>query len=102
MDEYKPVAFDPTAYAEQMRRENPDFRAAFDALEDEFAALAVLLKARTEAGLTQDDIAARMGVSQPVVARLESSLGNRKRTPSLKALRRYANACGKRLVIGMQ
>ena len=102
MDEYKPVAFDPSAYAAKMRGENEGFREAYDALEDEFAALAVLLKTREEAGLTQADIAARMGVTQPVVARIESSLGNRKHTPSLSTLRRYANACGKRLVIAMQ
>ena len=46
--------------------------------------------------------AAKMGVSQPVLARIESSLGSRKHAPSLETLRKYALACGKRLVIGMQ
>ena len=52
--------------------------------------------------MTQAEVAAKMGVSQPVLARIESSLGSRKHAPSLETLRKYAIACGKRLVIGMQ
>ncbi len=100
-DQYKPVAFDPKAHAAKKRQAAPAFLAAYDALEDEFAALGALLKARKEAGLTQADVAARMGVSQPVLARIESSLGSRKHSPSLATLRRYADACGKKLVIQM-
>lgn len=100
-DRYQPVAFDPKAYATTRREADPAFRDAYDALEDEFAVLAALLAARKDAGLTQAEVAARMGVSQPVLARIESSLGSRKHSPSLETLRRYANACGKRLVIQM-
>ncbi len=98
---FKPVAFNPKQTAAQKREADPAFRKAYDALEDEFAALAELLKARKEAGLTQADVAQRMGVSQPVLARIESSLGSRNHAPSLSSLRRYAQACGKRLVISM-
>jgi DNA-binding XRE family transcriptional regulator len=100
-DRYQPVAFDPKAYAAKKRKTDPAFRVAYDALEDEFAALAALLAARKEAGLTQTEVATRMGVSQPVLARIESSLGSRKHSPSLETLRRYAGACGKKLVIQM-
>jgi len=99
---YQPVAFDPTAHAAKKRKADPKFRAACDALEDEFAALAALLAARKDAGLTQADVAARMGVSQPVLARMESSLGSRRHAPSLATLRRYADACGKTLVIQLK
>jgi DNA-binding XRE family transcriptional regulator len=102
MDKFKPVAFDPKAHATNKREISPVFRDAYDALDDEFAALAVLLKARKDAGLTQAEVATKMGVSQPVLARIESSLGNRKHAPSLSTLRKYASACGKRLVIQMQ
>ena len=98
---FKPVAFNPKLTAVQKRETDPAFRQAYDALEDEFAALAELLKARKDAGLTQADVAKRMGVSQPVLARIESSLGSRNHAPSLSTLRRYAQACGKRLVISM-
>lgn len=102
MDKFTPVAFDPKAHAADKREKNTEFRQAYDALEDEFAALSVLLQARKEAGMTQADVAAKMGVSQPVLARIESSLGSRKHAPSLETLRKYAAACGKRLVIAMQ
>ena len=102
MDKFKPVTFDPKARAAKKRTTSAEFREAYDALEDEFAALAVLQQARKDAGMTQAEVAAKMGVSQPVLARIESSLGSRKHAPSLETLRKYALACGKRLVIGMQ
>ena len=102
MDSFKPVVFDPKAHAAKKRKSSAGFREAYDALDDEFAALGVLLQARKDAGMTQAEVAAKMGVSQPVLARIESSLGSRKHSPSLETLRKYANACGKRLVIGMQ
>lgn len=100
-DHFQPVAFDPKAFSAKQRRADPAFRAAYDALDDEFSALAALLQARKDAGMTQADVAAKMGVSQPVLARIESSLGSRKHSPSLATLRKYAGACGKKLVIRM-
>jgi ribosome-binding protein aMBF1 (putative translation factor) len=96
-----PVAFNPKGYAVKRRKADPKFAKAYDALDDEFAALAALLKARTAAGLTQAEVASRMGVSQPVVARIEASLGKKDHSPSLNTLRRYADACGMKLVIQM-
>ena len=98
---FQPVAFSAKELAKQKRASDPAFKLAYDALETEFAALATLLEARLAAGLTQAEVAQRMGVSQPVLARIESSLGSRKHTPSLNTLKRYAEACGKRLVISM-
>ena len=98
---FQPVPFNAKALAKSKRAADPAFNQAYDALETEFAALATLLEARQQAGLTQAEVAQRMGVSQPVLARIESSLGNRKHTPSLNTLKRYAEACGKRLVISM-
>ena len=77
----------------------PGTRAEYDALADEFAMARELIAARTRAGLTQTELAERMGVSQPVVARIEGSIGSRKHAPSLATLRKYADACGQRLVI---
>lgn len=98
---FNPVAYDPKSYAAKRRKADPEFAMAYDALEDEFAALAALLKARAAAGLTQAEVASRMGVSQPVVARIEASLGKKSHSPSLNTLRRYADACGMKLVIQM-
>ena len=98
---FQPVPFSAKELAKNKRAADPAFSQAYDALETEFAALATLLEARQQAGLTQAEVAQRMGVSQPVLARIESSLGSRKHTPSLNTLKRYAEACGKRLVISM-
>jgi DNA-binding XRE family transcriptional regulator len=100
-NKFSPVAFDPKGYAAKRRETDPKFSLAYDALEDEFSTLAALLKARASAGLTQAEVATRMGVSQPVVARIEASLGKKVHSPSLNTLRRYADACGMKLVIQM-
>lgn len=100
-EKFSPVAFDPKGFATKRRKIDHKFAKAYDALDDEFAALAALLKARIAAGLTQAEVASRMGVSQPVVARIEASLGKKDHSPSLNTLRRYADACGMKLVIQM-
>lgn len=92
-DRYQPVPFNVDA-AQSRWAKRPGFNAAFAALDDEFAALSELLRARQAAGLTQADVAERMGVAQATVGRLESSAGSRKHAPSLATLRRYAQAVG--------
>ena len=66
---------------------------------EEGALLDLLLKARYAAGLTQAQVAERMGTQPPSVARLERSLATGKHSPSLATLRKYAQACGKELVL---
>ncbi len=73
-------------------------RAEYDALEDEFALIAQLIEARARAGLTQAQLAERMGTKQAAVARLE---GGRVR-PSFATLRRYAEATGARIVVRLE
>jgi len=81
-----------------MRR--PGVRAEVERLErEEFALLDALLKARAEAGLTQAQVAKRMGTQAPAVARLERALATGKHSPSVATLRKYVKACGKRLVL---
>ncbi|MBI4755548.1 MAG: helix-turn-helix transcriptional regulator [Betaproteobacteria bacterium] len=77
----------------------PGFKEAWDALEEEYATLATLLAARRDAGLTQDEVAERMGTTKSAVSRLEASLRNDKGSPSFATLRKYAHACGRRLVV---
>ena len=95
---YKPVSYHPKKKLEQELQDS-DFKQAWEALEDEFAALDVLLKARKAAGLTQEQVAARMGVSQPSLARVEASLGSHRHSPSLEMLRKYAAAVNCKLEI---
>lgn len=78
----------------------PAVRAEVERIErDEGQLLDMLLKARQKAGLTQAELAARMGTQAPAVARLERALATGRHSPSLATLRRYAKACGKRLIL---
>ena len=58
-----------------------------------------LLAARRQAGMTQEQVAAKMGVSQPSLARVEASLGSHRHSPSLEMLRKYAAAVNCKLEI---
>nr|MDQ3396638.1 helix-turn-helix domain-containing protein [Deinococcota bacterium] len=71
----------------------------YEALEPEFSLLRDMLKARKEAGLSQAEVAERMGTKAPAVTRLESSLMTGQHSPSVETLRRYAEAVGCRLEI---
>ncbi|HBH81638.1 MAG TPA: transcriptional regulator [Nitrospira sp.] len=78
----------------------PRVRVEVERIErEESALLDALLKARQEAGLTQSQVAARMGTQAPAVARLERALASGKHSPSIATLRKYVKACGKRLVL---
>jgi transcriptional regulator with XRE-family HTH domain len=80
----------------------PEVRAAYDAQNEEFALLDELLRARRRAGLTQAQVAARMGTKTPAVARLEGGGGSRRHSPSIATLRKYAGAVGCRLEIRLR
>ncbi len=73
----------------------PDYKSAYDALDDEFQLAKTLIEARKQAGLSQDQLARRMKTSQSYVARIESGQVR----PSTNALERFARATGTRLKI---
>jgi len=73
-----------------LRRKN--VKDAYESLEPEFSLLHEILKARQNAGLSQAEIAERMGTKAPAVTRLESSLSSGKHSPSIATLKKYADA----------
>ena len=77
---------------------DPAVRAEYDGLSDEFEMARELVAARSRAGLTQLEVATRMGTSQSVIARLEGG----KRPPSLRTVQRYAEAVGCRAVLRLE
>ena len=97
-DRYAPVPLDLNAELTEAKK-RPGFKEAYDALEDEYDALASFLAARKSAGLTQEEVARRMGTTKSAVSRLESSLGDNRHSPSVATLRRYAKAIGGRLEV---
>jgi DNA-binding XRE family transcriptional regulator len=77
---------------------DPETRAEYDGMADEFGMARELIAARSRAGMTQRQVAELMGSTQSVVARLESG----RRPPSLRTVQRYASALGWRTVVRIE
>jgi ribosome-binding protein aMBF1 (putative translation factor) len=73
--------------------QDPEFVREYAALDDEFALADSFIKARANSGLTQAQIAERMGTKQSYVARLESG----RMLPSVRTLQKFAAATGTKL-----
>ena len=71
----------------------------YDELEPEFSLLKGMLRARKKVGLSQAQIAERMGTKSPSITRLESSLSSGKHSQSLATIKKYAEALGCHLEI---
>ena len=69
-----------------------EVKKEYDTLEPEFALLREMLISRQKAGLSQLEIAGRMGTKPPAITRLESSLSSGKHSPSIATLKKYAKA----------
>lgn len=78
--------------------EDPETRAEYEAQANEFAVARELIAARSRAGLSQSEVAQRMGTTQSVVARLESG----KRPPSMRTVERFAQAVGGHVVLKIE
>ncbi|MBE0418108.1 MAG: helix-turn-helix domain-containing protein [Coriobacteriia bacterium] len=87
---YKSVSHDHDAFLDRALRRK-GFSEVYDALEEEYSLVRELLTARLEAGLTQEQVAERMGTTKSAISRLE---GPAKHSPSVSTLRRYAEAVG--------
>jgi transcriptional regulator with XRE-family HTH domain len=89
-----------TSNLKQLKRKalaRPDVKAAYDELAGEFAFLDEVLRARAEAGLTQAEVAKRIGTTQSAIARLESAASGH--SPSIATLQKYARALGCRVEV---
>lgn len=80
-------------------KKDPAFAAAYANLETEFALLRQLLLARQQAGLSQAEVAKKMGTKAPAVTRLETSLSESRHSPTIATLKKYATAVGCELEI---
>ena len=92
MKTHKSLKFDDYL-KEQLK--DPEFKKAYDELDDEFRAIEALIRARNKAHLTQAQVAEKMGISQSAVARIESGAWNIK----YKTFFNYLKACGKKVAI---
>ena len=90
--------FIPVEEAAKEWMKDPEFQAAYDPLEDEFALASAFIRARGLADMTQEQVAAAMGTTQTVIARLE---GGRIK-PTTRTLERFAKATRTRLRISFE
>jgi len=70
---------------------DPETKAAYDALEPEYALASSLIQARIDRKMTQAELAEKAGLSQVMIARLESGTSN----PTYSTLTRVAHVLGK-------
>jgi len=78
---------------------NPEFRKAWHNLEPEFELLGSFIKAREKAGITQAELAKKIGTKQPALSRLETG---RFAKATLETLNKIADALDMRLVVKLQ
>lgn len=77
---------------------NKAVKAEYDALTPEFAIIRSIIHERQKRGLSQTELAKRVGTKQPVISRLESGAGN----PTLDLLRRVAKALDTELHVSLR
>ncbi len=83
------MPFIPYERIKEEQRRDPEFVREHEALAEEFQIAETLVRARLAAGLTQKDVAERMGTTQSAVARMESG-----KSVSLRSIRKFARSTG--------
>lgn len=79
----------------QKKLENPEFKKAYEELEVEYAIMDEMLRLRVETGMSQSQLSAKTGITQPDISKLENGKAN----PSISTLKKVARAFGKKLRI---
>lgn len=90
---------DPEPYFRKLMK-NPKYRILVEKQREQFRLATVIRKARDRAGLTQKELAARVGTKQSAISRVES--GIYKHVPSIMFLQKVAYACGAHLGISFE
>ena len=79
----------------QEQLKDPDFKKEWDDIQPEMDVIRAMIDARIEQNLTQKELAARTGIDQADISKLE----NGTRNPSLKLLKKLASGLGMQLII---
>lgn len=77
---------------------DPETKKEYDELAPRYAVISTLIDARNKKGLTQRDLAQKIGTKQSAIARLESGSIN----PSLEFLQKIAQVMGYKLTIQLR
>ena len=86
-------------FLQQQLDDDPEFRKEWERSEPLYSVISAVLRRRYEFGLTQADLAARMGKKQPAIARFES--GNAE-NPTLGFMQQLADALDMKLVVNLE
>jgi ribosome-binding protein aMBF1 (putative translation factor) len=81
-----------TYITEQMK--DPEFKKAWDALDPEFQVLKAMIKGRERTGISQAELARRIGTKQSVISRLERGAFSK---ATLETIKKVADALDMRL-----
>ncbi|OVE77054.1 transcriptional regulator [bacterium E08(2017)] len=84
---------DVKRYIKKRKARDPEFAKDFDTGYEQFKIGAMLKKAREEAGMTQEELAARLNTKKTAISRIENHAEDIK----LSTLEKFANALGKHL-----
>ncbi len=76
---------------------DPEVKKGYDALELEFNIVEQVIKKRLQGGLTQKELAEKIGTKQSAIARLEGGNAN----PSVAFLEKVSKALGSKLQISI-
>ena len=94
MDKFKPVSFDD--FKKELLKD-PEWKKGYDALELEFSIIEQVIRKRLDSGLSQKQLAEKIGTKQSAISRLEG--GNI--SPSVAFLEKVAEALGGKLQISL-
>ena len=87
------VMSDLQKYIKKRKSRDPKFAEDFDSGYEQFKIGAILKQAREEAGLTQEQLAAKLNTKKSAISRIENHAEDIK----LSTLERFAKALGKEL-----
>jgi ribosome-binding protein aMBF1 (putative translation factor) len=91
--------FEPVSFDESLKEalKDPEFRKAYDALDVEFSIIEQVIRKRLEKGLSQKQLAEKIGTKQSAIARLEGGNTN----PTVNFLEKVSKALGSKLQISI-
>jgi ribosome-binding protein aMBF1 (putative translation factor) len=95
MDKFEPIDFEESKI--EAFKKDPELKKAYDALELEFSIIEQVIRKRLDKGLSQKQLAEKIGTKQSAIARLESGNSN----PSVAFLEKVAKALGGKLQISL-
>lgn len=92
---YSKIAMEKWKDFKKELMKDPEVRKEYDALRPQYELAAQIIEARLKKGLSQSQLAEKIGTKQSAIARLESGDYN----PSVGFLEKVADATGTRLKI---